>query len=152
MGRVRNWIKQACRRFSITAFQTESWRKRLKELTVDVKTVQLTKKPDMNAAAKVDVTGKWDVLANAGGQAIDLALNLKQAGSEFNGTMSSLVGDGTIENGKVSGNNFTAVMQASIQGQAMSLNIEGKIDGDKMTGTISGPGIPLVPFTATRAK
>jgi hypothetical protein len=34
----------------------------------------------------------------------------------------------------------------------MELTIEGTIDGDKMTGTIFGPGLPLISFTGTKAK
>lgn len=126
--------------------------KRLGELTVDVKTVQLAKKADMNSAPSVDVSGKWNLLANAGAQILEIALDLKQNGADFNGTMTSMLGPATIENGKVSGNNFTATVNANIQGQAMSLQMEGKIDGDKMEGTLTGAGLPVIPFTATKAK
>jgi dipeptidyl aminopeptidase/acylaminoacyl peptidase len=126
--------------------------KRLSELTVDVKTVQLAKKADMNAAPTADVTGKWKLTATAGVQVIEIALDLKQTGAAFNGSMNSILGPATIENGKVSGNNFTATVSANVQGQAMSLQMEGKIDGDKMEGTLSGVGLPMIPFTATRAK
>ncbi len=40
--------------------------------------------------------------------------------------------------------------KVSVQGQPMELKMEGTIDGDKMTGTFSGPGIPLVTFTAIK--
>jgi dipeptidyl aminopeptidase/acylaminoacyl peptidase len=126
--------------------------KRLQELTVDVKTVQLAKKADMNAAPTADVTGKWNLTANAGVQVIEIALDLKQNGANFNGSANSMFGPATIENGKVSGNNFTATVKATIDGQSMSLQMEGKIDGDKMEGTMSGAGLPMLPFTATKAK
>lgn len=131
---------------------TDDVAKRLKEITVDVKTVQLAKKADKNAAPTVDVTGKWDAVASAGTQQIEITLDLKQNGAAFAGTMSSMLGDGTIESGKISGNSFTANLVANIQGQMMTIQVEGKIDGDKMTGTMSGAGIPVVPFTATKAK
>lgn len=126
--------------------------KRLQEITVDVKTVQLAKKADMNAAPTGNVTGKWNMTANAGAQVIDILLDLKQNSAEFNGTMSSMLGTGMIENGKMSGDNFTATVSVTVQGQAMSLQMEGKVSGDKMEGTLSGAGLPLIPFTATKAK
>jgi dipeptidyl aminopeptidase/acylaminoacyl peptidase len=132
---------------------TDDVAKRLKELTVDVKTVQLKKKTDTTSAPTVNISGKWDMVATAGAQVIDIVLDLKQNGAGFDGTMSSVIGDGTIEGGKVSGSDFTAILNVNIQGQAMSLQMEGKIDGDKMTGTITGAALPAsVPFTATKAK
>lgn len=126
--------------------------KRLSEIMVDVKSVKLEQKPDMTAKAEVDVSGKWKMSADAGGQLIQIDLDLKQTNSDFNGTVSSMLGGGTIENGKVSGNNFTADAKVDVQGQSLVLKMEGKVEGDKMTGTLSGPGIPLIPFTATREK
>jgi hypothetical protein len=34
----------------------------------------------------------------------------------------------------------------------MELNIEGTIDGAKMNGTMSGPGLPPISFTATKSN
>jgi dipeptidyl aminopeptidase/acylaminoacyl peptidase len=126
--------------------------KRLAELTVDVKTVKLATKTDMNSALTVDLSGKWNLTANAGGQVIDIGLDLKQDNTNFNGTMTSMLGPASVENGKLSGNNFTGTVNANINGQQMTLQMVGKIDGDKMEGTITGAGLPVIPFTATRAK
>jgi dipeptidyl aminopeptidase/acylaminoacyl peptidase len=126
--------------------------KRLKELTVDIKTVSLPVAVNMNAAPAVSVSGKWNMTADAGGQSIDIILDLKQEGAGFNGSMSSMLGAGTIEDGKVSGNNVTCSVKADVQGQAMTLALEGKIEGDKMTGTLTAPGLPIIPFTAAKAK
>jgi dipeptidyl aminopeptidase/acylaminoacyl peptidase len=131
---------------------TDAVAKRLKEITVDVKTVQLAKKADMNSAPTATVTGKWNMSASAGPQVIDIVLDLKQTDANFDGTMSSMLGEGTVQNGKVSGNNFTGTVNVTVQGQSMILQMEGKIDGDKMEGTLSGAGLPLIPFTATKAK
>lgn len=123
---------------------------RLKEITVDVKTVGLVKKPDMSAAPAVDLGGKWTVFADAGGQALQIAMDLKQNGAKFTGGTFAAIGDGTIEDGKVAGNSFTAVLKASIQGQIVEFQMEGKVDGNKMTGSFSGAGFGSIPFTATK--
>lgn len=125
---------------------------RLKEITVDPKSVTLKKAADMSAAPSANLAGKWNLSANAGGQMIDIALELKQDGANFSGTMSSMLGGGTIEKGVMSGNNFTALANVEVQGQLMQLKMEGKMEGEKMVGTLMGPGIPEVSFTATKAK
>lgn len=126
--------------------------KRLKEITVDVKTVQMAKKPDMSAAASVDVTGKWTMTVDAGGQAVNVEMNFVQKGSEFTGTMTSMVGGGKFADGKVSGKNVSGKVLVDMQGQQLELLLESTVEGDKMTGTLSGAGIGSIPFTAAKAK
>lgn len=125
---------------------------RLKEITVDVKTVSLAKKPDMNSAPAVNIEGKWNLTANAGSNVIEAMLDLKQNGADFNGTISSMHAGGTIEKGKISGSDVTATLNVETQGDALRLQLEGKVEGDKITGTMSAPGFPPITFTATRVK
>ena len=125
--------------------------KRLGEITVDVKTVSLPAPVDMNAAAAVNVTGKWNALVDAGGQQVAVVFDLKQDGAAFTGSSTSELGAGSIVGGKVSGKNMSCTMKADIQGQAMDIVIEGKIDGAKMTGTMNVPGFGLLPFNAEKA-
>ncbi|MCD9189587.1 MAG: S9 family peptidase [Pyrinomonadaceae bacterium] len=125
---------------------------RLKEITVDPKSVTLKKTADMSAAPAVNVSGKWNMSADAGGQMIEIAIDLKQDGAKFTGTLSSMLGGGTIEQGVIGGSNFTGVAIVDVQGQQMQLKMQGKMEGEKMVGTLTGPGIPEVSFTATRVK
>jgi dipeptidyl aminopeptidase/acylaminoacyl peptidase len=122
---------------------------RLKEISVDVKTVSPVKKPDMTSAPAANLGGKWTLVAEAG-QSISIAMEIKQDGVSFTGGTYAAIGNGTIEGGKVSGNNFTAILKADIQGQIVELQMEGKIDGNKMSGTFSGGGLGSIPFTATK--
>ena len=127
---------------------------RLKEITVDPKTVKIAEKMDWSkgAAPSVNASGKWNVTADAGGQQIPITFNLKQDGSNFNGSLSSDLGGGSFENGKVSGKMLRGTARVEVQGQQMELKLEGTIEGDKMTGTLSGPGLPPITFTATKEK
>lgn len=125
---------------------------RLKEITVDPKTVTLKKVADMNAAPSANVSGKWLMSADAGGQVLEITLDLKQDGANFSGSMVSMLGGGTVEKGTVSGNNFSAVASVDVNGQSMQIKMDGKLDGEKMTGTIVAPGLPEIPFTAAKAK
>ncbi len=122
---------------------------RLKEITVDVATVTMPVKPDMNAKAEVDVTGIWTMFADAPGQTVELKMDLKQEGADFKGTLSSMLGGGTVEKGKVAGKRFTGSAKLEVQGQLIDMTIEGLVDGNSMKGTIDSP-FGAIPFTATR--
>ncbi len=125
--------------------------KRLKEITVDVKTVSLPAPVNMNAAAAVNITGKWNMAVDAQGQTLPVVLDLKQAAAAFDGSMTSALGGGSVGNGKVSGSNVTAVVKADLQGQPVEIVMEGKVEGNKMSGTLNVPGFGILPFTAEKA-
>ncbi|CAN5756798.1 S9 family peptidase [soil metagenome] len=127
---------------------------RLKEITVDPKTVVITmpKTMDMSVAPSVNISGKWSLSANVGGQIIPISLDVKQEGAGVSGLMSSEHGNGTLENVKVSGKRMKGVIKAEIQGQPMDLEIEGTIEGDTMNGTLSNPQLPPISFTAKKDK
>ncbi len=126
--------------------------KPLKEITVDPKSVTLEQKTTGNAAPAGDLTGKWSMTVDAGSQQIEVSLELKQTGADFIGGLTSHMGAGSIEKGKVSGKEVSAVIKADMGGQPMELLLVGTIDGDKMSGTMSGVGIPAVSFSAVRSK
>lgn len=98
------------------------------------------------------IGGKWKLEADAQGQAVDLILILDQKEAAFTGTVSTPYGDGAVENGKLTENNFEAAISIEIQGQPMDLSLTGKVDGEKMTGSITGDGIPVVTFTGSKEK
>lgn len=123
---------------------------RLGEITVDPKNVMLAKKADMNAAPGSNISGKWKMLVDAGGQQIEILMDVKQTGADFAGTTSSHIGNSLVESGKVAGKTIKAKLKADIQGQPMEFDLEGSIDGDKMSGSISGGGMGAMPFTATK--
>ena len=125
--------------------------KRLQEITVDIKTVELAKKVNMDAKASVNVSGKWTISADAMGQAIQIEMNLTQTDDKIAGTLSSVLGGGTIEDGKVIGNNITGTAKISVQGQAVDLKMTGTVDGDSMKGTLDSP-FGVIPFTAKKAN
>jgi dipeptidyl aminopeptidase/acylaminoacyl peptidase len=129
--------------------------KRLSEITVDPKTVTLGT-PAANGSASggaaADVSGRWSMRVDAGGQVFDLSAEFKQTGDQFIGTLASEVANGTFEGGKVSGSQVASKLVAEVQGQPMTIDFEGKLDGNTLTGTMNVPGIGVVTFTATRNK
>ncbi len=126
--------------------------KRLGEITVDPKTVILAKPADMSAAAAANVSGKWSMTVDAGGQIVQIDLDLKQDGADFAGTTSSALGNGMLEKGKVSGTNVKAIIKADVQGQPMEIQLDGKIEGAKMSGMLAVPGVGNMAFVAIKSK
>jgi len=130
--------------------------KRLGELNVDPKTVMMVAKNSetggMTASASATVGGKWTWVVEAPGQTVELAVDLKQDGEKFTGTSVSMIGNATIEGGKMNGKSITGTLKADVQGQAMEFAIEGVINGDKITGTLTGGGYGALPFSGIRSK
>ncbi len=132
---------------------TPEVRKRLTEISVDPKTVVLTAAaPDMSAAPAANLSGKWAMTADTGEQKIPISLELLQKSSDFTGSLSSQVGPGTIEKGKVSGANVSATIRADVNGQMMEIQLVGTIQGDSMKGSLAAPGLPPMTFTAMKLK
>ncbi len=126
--------------------------KRLTEITVDPKTVTLAKPVDTNAAPAGNISGKWTLTVDAGGQVIDLECEFKQTGGDFSGTMSSRVGNGNFEKGKVSGTSVIGTLMADVQGQPTIIRVEATIEGDKISGTMDVPGLGVFSFSGVRQK
>jgi dipeptidyl aminopeptidase/acylaminoacyl peptidase len=125
---------------------------RLGQLNVDPKSVQFAKKVETNSGPSIDMTGKWSMMVNAEGQQIPVALDVKQTGSDFAGSMSSHLGPGSVEKGKVNGSTISGIIKTEINGQVMEFMLEGKMENGKLTGTISGSGMPAMPFSATKSQ
>ena len=130
---------------------TPAVQQRVKEITVDVKTVQL-EKPAVSKTESGGIAGKWLMLVEAGGDQIPVSLDVTQTGAEIAGKMSSPLGGGTMEKGKIAGNAVSGTIRAEIQGQLMDIELNGKIEGGSFTGTLTAPGLSAMPFSATRAK
>ncbi len=111
--------------------------------------------PSPSPAPKAEaptLNGKWSLSADAGGQVVDILVEIKQTGDTFTGTTSSSIGNGTIESGKVTGKTFKATLKADVQGQIVDFVMEGSIDGDKISGTFTNSGFGSIPFSAARNK
>lgn len=107
---------------------------------------------ETSAVKVVNVAGKWNMIVEAQGQTVPVTLELEQDGTRVNGTFSSHVGDGTIEDGEIVGSTLTALAKLEVRGQIVPLKLKATISGDKMSGSLSGAGLPPISFTATKAR
>ena len=125
--------------------------KRLKEITVDPATVKVTE-PASGNTASTDISGKWILSVDVGGDVMVFDMDIVQKAATFTGSVTSNAGDGILKEGKVTGNTFETVLDATVQGQAMSVPMRGKTEGNNMSGTLLVPGVGSLSFTAVRAK
>jgi zinc protease len=98
-----------------------------------------------------NVAGKWKLDIDFQGQRLPVSLSLEQTGGDVTGVLETMLGNGEIAGGKVSGNKLSAIAKAEMQGQPIEFNISGKVDGDSMSGTITAPIVPdPLSFSGTR--
>jgi zinc protease len=100
-----------------------------------------------------DVAGEWALTLDFQGQELPITLTLTQDGDSVSGELSTMLGTGKIESGKVRGSKISATASMEMQGNAMEFVITGSVNGDAMNGTISAPIVPEpLSFTGTRSK
>ena len=126
--------------------------KRISEITVDPKTVVLMNPVEPNAAPGGNISGKWTLSVDAQGQVVEVYVDFKQTGADFTGTMTSPVGNGVFEKGKVNGSSVTATLNADVQGSPATIQMAGKLDGGKISGTLDVPGLGVLPFSGVKAN
>ena len=116
------------------------------------KKITKDKESTKDQKSNAEIAGKWTMTAEVQGQEFALTLDLKQNGSTFTGTIKTPYGNGTIDNGKLSGNELSAKVNITAAGQDLALDMRGKVTDEVMTGTLDGDGIPNVNFFATKTK
>lgn len=110
------------------------------------------------SASAQSVAGTWNVVVQSPEQGnIEMQFVLEQDGSEVTGTAvsssmpelgSMTISDGLFEDGVIS-----MLMLISVEGQSMTVEIEGDVDGDEMVGESYVVELgAAAPFTATRSN
>jgi len=101
--------------------------------------------------SNAELSGKWELKINFQGQQLPVTLELLQTGAEVTGKLNTMLGDGEIAGGRVSGNKLTATANAQMQGKGMEFIIDGKVDGDSISGTITAPiSVDAIAFSGQR--
>ncbi len=134
LPQVREYASQ------IEIFDTEGQPKRLAEYERD------------SDEADANIAGLWELSLDFQGQPVPITLTVEQDGTSITGKLVTMLGEGEIKTGSISGSTFSATAATDLQGQALELSIDGKITGDSMIGTITAPIIPdPLTFSGTKA-
>lgn len=111
-----------------------------------------TKYAPVTMAETAEVAGKWNLVIDFQGQQLPVSLNLEQSDDAVTGVLETMLGNGKIADGKITGNKLSANAKAEMQGQGIEFAITGKVDGNAMSGTITAPIVPEpLPFTGSRS-
>src|SRR5947209_7642501 len=95
------------------------------------------------AALAADITGTWKATADFGNGPIERTFTFKQDGNKVTGkTVSSMMGESAITDGKVEGDTLTFTITGKFGDQEMKLSYSGKINGNeiKMKSEVQGGG------------
>ncbi len=112
----------------------------------------VNKMPDGDGGEPEDFSGTWKLTVDSQGQEIPVTLTLTQDGDRVSGNLDSMLGEGTIRDGRVRGKILSAVAITEFQGQEMELGIKGSVEAEKFVGTISTAMIPApLEFSGSRS-
>ena len=104
------------------------------------------------AAFGANVDGKWTYeMQGRDGQKREASMTLKAEGDKLTGSMAGRQGDRPIENGKISGDEFSFDMTMNMGGESRKMTYKGKVMGDELKMTVATPNGERE-ITAKRAK
>ncbi len=106
----------------------------------------------ISATEGLKIDGKWKMNVDVNGQSIPATAVFKQSEKTFTGELSTALGNGKISNGKIDGSSISADVSVDAQGQMIDLALTGKVDKDKMSGTMITSDGMTVNFTAEKVK
>lgn len=107
------------------------------------------------AASAADVTGKWVAqVPGRNGETREAVFNLKAAGDQLTGTVTSPRGEQQISEGKIAGDAISFTVVLEFNGNSMKFLYKGKVAGDEIKFTREREGGPEGPreFTAKRSS
>lgn len=123
--------------------QARSFTENIEVYSTDGDLQDISKYLNDSSAKTADISGEWELIVDFQGQKLPISLTLVQNGKSVSGKLESMLAEGEIDNGKMTGNKFSAIVITEFQGQEMELGIKGVIDGDSIEGTMSTDMIPI---------
>ena len=105
-----------------------------------------------SAGTDDDITGKWSLALQVPGETVDVVLDLKQEGEAVTGSLTSSHASGKIGKGTYKEKKLSAVATVDLQGSPAEVQIDGTVDGDKITGSMTVQGMGSFPYTGSKSK
>jgi len=105
--------------------------------------------PAYSVETGMAIDGKWEITINSPMGAQKATLDLKADGNALSGTQTAMQGTQPLANGKIDGNNLS--WSASITSpMPMTLEFNGAVDGDKLSGSVKAGAFGSFPFSGGR--
>lgn len=99
-----------------------------------------------------DAAGTWDLTMTFQGQSVQPTMVLEQSECEVSGTLEGQQGSLAFEDGKVEGTRLTFTISIDApSGETIALTVDGEMEADEMTGTLTTPQ-GTVEFTGKRRQ
>lgn len=98
-------------------------------------------------------TEHWNLTLSSPQGELPVTLKINSDGGNISGILSTPFGDGTISGGSYDLKSINTTANIDFQGTQVTARIEGAIDENSISGTVSTgiPGFPPLPFKGTRA-
>jgi hypothetical protein len=96
------------------------------------------------------VGGTWAMTVSSPQGEVPTTLTLTQSGDVLDGSMQSQFGTAALSDGRVQGRTVTFSLAMSVGGQTVQMNVEGEVEGNRMTGRIRAGEMGTMTFTAER--
>jgi imidazolonepropionase-like amidohydrolase len=131
-------------------------RTRIRHLFIDGRPIELRppepERPSAPSEPSVTATGTWTLTVESPQGAVAVTADLRQEGETISGVVSSPFGQSPISGGSVSGSEVRFTLSVEIQGTPTSVTFVGRIEGDRMSGTVTVEGMGAFPFSGTRPR
>lgn len=115
-----------------------------------------TTTPSTTGGSAAMLPGVWALqIQSPNGQSIPATLTITQEGGNLKGKVQTQMGDGSLSEVTLNGNNFDARLAFGAPGQAIDGKVTGSTESsERMSGTITlqVPNLPPLPFTGTRSR
>ena len=117
-----------------------SFKKNGEVLTATFSEAGKTHAVDFRKAAADEISGEWEAVADANGQAVPFTLSLKLDGDKITGSSNSQLGTATISNGTWKEGKLAIVLEGGSGNITMvAMIVDGKLSGDfDFAGQMSG--------------
>lgn len=106
--------------------------------------------PTTPAAPIPSVAGRWSVTINNPDSPLAGELTLEQQDKKLQGSFTSEAGNGRLTTGTISAEGLQFTVTIGAGDKAVNLKFDGKLDGEKLTGTMKSPFGAATNWTAVR--
>jgi len=91
------------------------------------------------ATQSTTLQGDWEMSIAAPTGPLPVSGTIKQDGQTISGTLKTTFGPAEIKSAKLEGNDFTISLTVAGEGRSFNATLTGKLDGDKLKGTVASP-------------